>query len=99
MKTATSETVMDTIVNPISREPFKAASIAPSPSSMRRTMFSSITTASSDRNEDSYQRDRHGYDRKSDFSRAFQGRFHRAFPFFHAAHDVLKHHHGIVRSE
>src|SRR5260370_21524035 len=47
INTATSETVIDTIVKPISREPFKAASIALSPSSMRRTMFSSITTASS----------------------------------------------------
>ena len=47
IKTATSETVIDTIVNPISREPLSAASITLSPLSIRRTMFSSITTASS----------------------------------------------------
>ena len=47
IKTATSETVIETMVKPISREPRKAASITPSPISMRRTMFSSITTASS----------------------------------------------------
>ena len=35
------------MVKPISREPLRAASIAPSPSSMRRTMFSNMTTASS----------------------------------------------------
>ena len=50
INTATRDTVIDTIVKPISREPFNAASIAPSPSSMRRTMFSSITTASSTTN-------------------------------------------------
>ncbi len=50
IKTATNDTVIDTIVNPISREPFSAASITPSPSSMRRTMFSNITTASSTTN-------------------------------------------------
>ena len=50
IKTATSETVIETIVNPISREPFRAACIASSPSSIRRTMFSNITTASSTTN-------------------------------------------------
>ena len=50
IKTATSDTVMVTIVNPISREPCSAASITFSPSSIRRTMFSSITTASSTTN-------------------------------------------------
>ena len=47
MKTATSDTVIDTIVKPISREPLSEASITSSPISMRRTMFSSMTTASS----------------------------------------------------
>ncbi len=50
IKTATNDTVIEMMVNPISREPFSAASIAPSPSSMRRTMFSNITTASSTTN-------------------------------------------------
>ena len=47
IKTATSDTVIDTIVKPISREPLSEASITSSPISMRRTMFSSMTTASS----------------------------------------------------
>jgi hypothetical protein len=47
MKTAASETVMDRMVKPISRDPFKAAAIGLSPRSMWRTMFSSITIASS----------------------------------------------------
>ena len=47
IKTATNDTVIETIVKPISREPFSAASITLSPVSIRRTMFSSITTASS----------------------------------------------------
>ena len=38
---------MDTIVKPTSRDPMSAASNAVSPSSMWRTMFSSITMASS----------------------------------------------------
>src|SRR5882762_6841701 len=50
IKTATNETVIDTIVNPISREPFRAASITASPNSIRLTMFSNITTASSTTN-------------------------------------------------
>ena len=47
MKTAISDSVSDMTVNPISRAPFKAASIGGSPSSMWRTMFSIITIASS----------------------------------------------------
>ncbi len=47
MKTLTSEMVIERMVNPISRDPRNAASILPSPSSMWRTMFSSITIASS----------------------------------------------------
>jgi len=47
MKTATSERVMERIVNPISRDPLSAASMEPSPISMCRTTFSSITIASS----------------------------------------------------
>src|SRR5262249_6439159 len=47
MNTAISEKVIDTIVNPISREPFKAASNGRMPPSMWRTIFSSITIASS----------------------------------------------------
>ena len=38
---------METMVKPISRAPSRAASIRPFPSSMWRTMFSSITMASS----------------------------------------------------
>ena len=47
MKTAASEKVIERIVNAISREPSSAASITPLPISMWRTMFSSITIASS----------------------------------------------------
>ena len=47
MKTATSERVIEMIVKPISLEPLNAASIGFSPCSMWRTMFSSITIASS----------------------------------------------------
>ena len=47
MKTAASESVIDRIVNPISLAPIRAASRRPLPSSMWRTMFSSMTTASS----------------------------------------------------
>ncbi len=47
MNTAARERVMDTMVKPISRDPMRAASNAVSPSSMWRTMFSSITMASS----------------------------------------------------
>ena len=47
MKTATSDNVIDTIVKPTSLEPLKAASIGFSPASMWRTMFSSMTMASS----------------------------------------------------
>ena len=50
MNTATRDTVIETIVNPISREPWRAASITLSPVSMRRTIFSNITTASSTTN-------------------------------------------------
>ena len=47
MKTAASEAVIVTIVKPISFDPFNAASNGVSPFSMWRTMFSSITMASS----------------------------------------------------
>ena len=47
MKTATRERVMEMIVNPISLEPRKAASIGFSPCSIWRTIFSSMTIASS----------------------------------------------------
>ena len=47
MNTATSENVIDTMVKPISREPFSAASNGRMPPSMWRTMFSSMTMASS----------------------------------------------------
>ncbi len=47
MKTATSESEIEMIVKPISLEPWSAAHIGVSPSSMWRTMFSSITMASS----------------------------------------------------
>ena len=47
MKTATSDRVIEMIVKPISRAPFSAASKGFMPSSMWRTIFSSITMASS----------------------------------------------------
>jgi hypothetical protein len=47
MNTAASEIVIETIVNPISREPLRAASSGSCPCSIWRTMFSSITIASS----------------------------------------------------
>ena len=47
IKTAASERVIETMVNPISRAPLSAACIGRSPISMWRTMFSSITMASS----------------------------------------------------
>ncbi len=47
MNTAASDSVMETMVKPISRDPRKAACIGFSPCSMWRTMFSSITIASS----------------------------------------------------
>ena len=47
MKTAASESVIDRIVKAISFEPSKAACIGVLPISMCRTMFSSITIASS----------------------------------------------------
>ncbi len=50
MKTATSETVIERMVKPISREAAKAASIRVFPNSRWRTMFSSITMASSTTN-------------------------------------------------
>ena len=46
-KTAASEIVIDTMVKPISLEPSSAAARGRSPFSMCRTMFSSITMASS----------------------------------------------------
>jgi len=47
MNTAASETVMDTMVKAISLEPCMAASKGRMPSSCSRTMFSSMTIASS----------------------------------------------------
>src|SRR5215471_21183957 len=47
MKTATSETLRDTTVNPICFAPFNAASNGGWPASIYRTMFSIITMASS----------------------------------------------------
>ncbi len=47
MSTAISETVSDMMVKPICSLPLRAASIGPSPSSMKREMFSIITMASS----------------------------------------------------
>ena len=47
MNTATSEIEIDMMVNAISREPLSAASNGAMPSSTWRTMFSSITIASS----------------------------------------------------
>ncbi len=46
-KTAASEIVIDRMVKPISRAPRSAASNGRSPCSMWRTMFSSMTMASS----------------------------------------------------
>src|SRR3989441_630140 len=50
MKTAASDSVIDRIVNPTSRAPSNAAASGGSPFSMWRTMFSSITRASSTTN-------------------------------------------------
>src|SRR4029077_16632709 len=50
MNTATSETLNDTTVNPICFAPLSAASNGASPASMKRTMFSIITIASSTTN-------------------------------------------------
>ena len=47
MNTAASEIVIERMVKPISFEPLKAASSGFSPCSMWRTMFSSMTMASS----------------------------------------------------
>ena len=47
MKTATSETLIESTVNPISRAPRKAACTGVIPCSMNRVMFSSTTMASS----------------------------------------------------
>ncbi len=47
MKTAISETVMETMVKPICRAPSSAACSGLVPSSMRRAMFSVTTMASS----------------------------------------------------
>ncbi len=47
MNTAASDTVIETMVKAISAEPSKAARIGCLPISMCRTMFSSITIASS----------------------------------------------------
>ena len=47
MKTAASDKVMERIVKLISFDPLSAASITPSPPSRWRTIFSSITMASS----------------------------------------------------
>ena len=47
MNTAASDSVIEIMVNPISRAPANAACMGGSPISMCRTMFSSITMASS----------------------------------------------------
>jgi hypothetical protein len=47
MNTATRDSVIEMMVKPTSLEPLKAASIGFSPASMWRTMFSSMTMASS----------------------------------------------------
>ncbi len=47
MKTAARESVMEMMVKPISRDPMIAAWRGVSPSSIWRTMFSSMTMASS----------------------------------------------------
>ena len=47
MNTAASDSVMETMVKPISAEPLSDASSGSSPISMWRTMFSSMTMASS----------------------------------------------------
>ena len=50
MSTATSDTVSETMVNPICLEPLSAASKGGSPCSMKRAMFSIMTMASSTTN-------------------------------------------------
>ena len=58
MKTAESDSVMEMIVKPISFEPLSAASIGGSPFSMWRTIFSSMTMASST-TKPTHKRQRH----------------------------------------
>jgi hypothetical protein len=50
MNTAASDSVIETMVKPISRAPSSAAVMRSWPASMWRTMFSSMTTASSTTN-------------------------------------------------
>ncbi len=50
MKTATRDRVMEMMVKPISLDPLRLASKTPSPFSIWRTMFSSMTMASSTTN-------------------------------------------------
>ena len=50
MKTASSDTVIDTMVKPISRAPRNAASLGAMPCSTWRMMFSTTTMASSTTN-------------------------------------------------
>ena len=50
MKTAISEKVIEMMVKPISRAPFRAASYGRMPCSIWRTIFSSMTMASSTTN-------------------------------------------------
>src|SRR5580700_9598867 len=99
MNTAISENVIDTMVKPISRAPLSAASNGRIPPSTWRTMFSSMTMASSDLNEHGDQRERDRHDGEADLARALERRLERPHPAFDVAHDVLKHDDGVVRSE
>src|ERR1043165_8778828 len=98
MNTAASDVVIVRIVKPISCEPFSDASSGFSPASMWRTMFSSITIASSDRDEPRGQRRGHRQNREADLLRAFQRRFERLLAGLHVADDVLEHHDRVIRS-
>ncbi len=51
------------------------------------------------RNENRHQRYGHRNDRESDFARALERGFHRAFAVFHAAHDVFQHHDRVIDDE
>ena len=52
-----------------------------------------------DRNKHRHQRDGNRDDGKAHFLAAFQGGFERVHALFHIAHDVLKHHDGVVHHQ
>src|ERR1041384_700904 len=88
MKTAASETVIETIVKLISFALWRVASSAFSPRSMRRTVFRSEAVHEDERDEDRRQRDRHRDDREADLLRAVESRLERLLAPFHAPNRI-----------